>query len=216
MFCALMVIAVLKVAAACELPNRHSRRMGGFNSGGAVFDDKALLRWNFHFMGHVQEYVRRWFSTLNHGCREYPVLHPGRKVSHLQRPGNAKRAAAGCYAIGNGEIVEHLDDTRHGIQIGAESSQKICAVIGLKGLAHAGAMRMGKFRSHRRKAVPQKMLKDKGQVYGHANFSESFNKHLRAQILAVNEHAITIKNYEGNFAQAESRQVEVAMKKLTV
>ena len=75
---------------------------------------------------------------------------------------------------------------------------------------------MRKFCGHGRKAVAQKMFEDKGQVDSHANFSKGFNKHLRAQILAVDEHAITIKNDEGDFAQTSPRQVIVAMKKTNV
>ena len=77
-------------------------------------------------------------------------------------------------------------------------------------------MQFRKFCGNGREAVPQKMLEDKGQVDSHTNFGKSFDQHLSAQILAVDEHAITIKNYKGDFAQTGPGQVIVAMKKLNV
>ena len=60
------------------------------------------------------------------------------------------------------------------------------------------------------------MLEDKGQVDGHADFGKGFHQHLGAKILAVHEHAVAIKNDEGNLAQIRSSPVTVAMKNMNV
>ena len=67
-------------------------------------------------------------------------------------------------------------------------------------------MQMGKFGCHGGKTVTQKMLEDKRQVNIHTNFSKCFNENLGAQILAVDEHAIAVKNDKGNFAQTGSNR----------
>ena len=50
--------------------------------------------------------------------------------------------------------------------------------------------------------MSQEMRVDKGQVNGHADFGKGFDQNLGAQIFAVDEDAIAVKNNEGDFAQA--------------
>ncbi len=60
------------------------------------------------------------------------------------------------------------------------------------------------------------MGEDKWQVDVHADFGEGFDEHLGAQILAVDEDAIAVKNNEGDFAQAGPSHTAVALKKPSV
>ena len=57
---------------------------------------------------------------------------------------------------------------------------------------------------------------DKGQVDVHADVGKGLHQNLGAQILAVDEDAIAVKNNEGDFAQAGPGHTAVALKKPSV
>ncbi len=189
-----MVITVLKMAAAGELPNGHSRRMGRCNSGGAVFNHQALRRGDTHGLGSMQKYIRRRLSARNHGRCKHPVREPPGQRRNLQRLPDTNETAARRQTARNRKLIQDILNRWRGLEISAELIEQAYAVIGLKSLRNAGAMRFRIPRGHFRKTVPEEILEHKCQVYRYANAGECLDQNLRAQVLAINKHAIAIKN----------------------